>query len=91
MQLPMCKKKNVTLIRICHTCVAFKHKKTDLSLETRTEISFEVIKFVKKNVNFLPLTNHVGNIKRLVIFDLSRFSAKFGRPISTLFLPFFDH
>ena len=51
-----CAKKNVTLIRICQTCVAFKHKKTDLSPETSTEISFEFIKFVKKNVKCLPLT-----------------------------------
>ena len=43
-----CVKKIVTLIRICHTCVALKHKKTDLSPETSTEISFEFIKFVKK-------------------------------------------
>ena len=43
-----CAKKIVTLIRICHTCVALKHKKTDLSLEIRAEISFEFIKFVKK-------------------------------------------
>ena len=46
-----CSKKIVTLIRICHTCVALKHKKTDLSLETSAEINFAFIKFVKKSVN----------------------------------------
>ena len=35
------------LIRICHTCVALKHKKTDLSFERSAEINFEFIKFVK--------------------------------------------
>ena len=35
------------LIRIGHTCVALKHKKTDLSLETSSEINFKFIKFVK--------------------------------------------
>ena len=34
-------------IRISHTCVALKQKKTDLSLETSSEINFEFIKFVK--------------------------------------------
>ena len=34
------------IIIIGHTCVALKHKKTDLSLETSSEINFE-IKFVK--------------------------------------------
>ena len=43
-----CAKKIVTLIRLCHTCVALKHKKTDLSLETSAEINFKFIKFVKK-------------------------------------------
>ena len=42
-----CAKKIVTLIIICHTLVALKHKKTDLSLETSAEINFEFIKFVK--------------------------------------------
>ena len=36
------------LIRICHTCVALKDKKTDLSFERSAEINFEIIKFVKK-------------------------------------------
>ena len=40
-------KKLVMLIRIGHTCVALKHKKTDLSLETSSEINFKFIKFVK--------------------------------------------
>ena len=39
--------KIVMLIRIGHTCVAQKHKKTDLLLETRSEINFEFIKFIK--------------------------------------------
>ena len=34
-------KKIVMLIRIRHTCVAFLHKKTVLSLETISEIKFE--------------------------------------------------
>ena len=46
LQLRM-RKKIVMLIRIDYTCVALKHKKTDLSLETRSEINFEFIKFVK--------------------------------------------
>ena len=46
----------VMLIRIRHTCVALIHKKTVLSLETSSEINFEFIKFVKKNVKCLPLT-----------------------------------
>ena len=44
------------LIRICHTCVALKHKKTDLSFERSAEINFEFIKCKKKNVNCLTLT-----------------------------------
>ena len=51
-----CAKKIVKLIRIRHTCVALIHKKTVLSLETSSEINFEFIKFVKKNVKCLPLT-----------------------------------
>ena len=43
------------LIRIRHTCVALLHKKTVLPLETRSEINFEFIKFVKKG-KCLPLT-----------------------------------
>ena len=39
-----CAKKIVILIRIGHTCVALKHKKTDLSLETSSEINYEYIK-----------------------------------------------
>ena len=42
--------KNIMLIRICHTCVALKHKKTVVSLETSSEINFEFIKFVKKKI-----------------------------------------
>ena len=41
-------KKIVMPIRIGHTCVALKHKKTDLSLETSSEINFEFINFMKK-------------------------------------------
>ena len=41
-------KKIVMLIRIRHTCVALIHKKIVLSLETRSEINFEFIEFVKK-------------------------------------------
>ena len=44
------------LIGIGHTCVALKHKKTDLSLEKSSEINFEFIKFVKEKLNCLPLT-----------------------------------
>ena len=51
-----CAKKIVMLVRIRHTCVALIHKKTVLSLETSSEINFEFIQFVKKNVKFLPLT-----------------------------------
>ena len=51
-----CAKKIVKLIRIRHTCVALFHKKTVLSLETRSEINFEFIKFVKKRGKCLPLT-----------------------------------
>ena len=40
-------KKIVMLIRVGHTCVALKHKKTDLSLETSSEINCEFIKFIK--------------------------------------------
>ena len=36
------------LIIIRHTYVALIHKKTELSLETSSEINFEFIKFVKK-------------------------------------------
>ena len=46
------RKKIVMIIRIGHTCVALKHKKTDLSLETSSE---SVSKFV--NICILsPLT-----------------------------------
>ena len=44
--------KYVLIIRIGHTCVALKHKKTDLSLETTSEINSEFIKFE----NYRPLT-----------------------------------
>ena len=43
------------LIRIYHSCVALKHKKTDLSFVRSAEINFEFIKCVK-NINCLPLT-----------------------------------
>ena len=33
------------------TCVALLHKKTVLSLETSSEINFEFIKFVKKEMS----------------------------------------
>ena len=39
--------KIVMLMKIGHNCVAEKHKKTDQSLETSSEINFEFIKFVK--------------------------------------------
>ena len=64
-----CAKKIVTLIRMCHTCVALKHEKIDLSLETSVEINFEFITFVKK-CKLSPF----DEIQCLVIFDLSRFS-----------------
>ena len=64
----------VILIRIHHTCVALTHKKTVLSLKTKSEINFEFIKFVKKVVKCPPLTKQIWNIKYLVIFDLSRVS-----------------
>ena len=35
------------LIKIGHNCVAEKHKKTNQSLETSSEINFKFIKFVK--------------------------------------------
>ena len=50
-------KQTVTLIKIC-----IKHKKTNLSLETSAEINFEIIKFIKKNVNCLPLTKQIGTM-----------------------------
>ena len=65
----MRKKKIIMLIKIRHTCVAFIHKKTVLSLETSSEINFEFIKFVNKNCKMFPF----DNIKYLVIFDLLRF------------------
>ena len=40
--------KIVILIKINHNCVVLKHKNTDKSLETSSEINFEFIKFVKK-------------------------------------------
>ena len=43
-------------IRIYHTYAEVKHKKADLSPERSAEINFEFIKFVKKNINHLPLT-----------------------------------
>ena len=79
------------LIRICHTCVALKHKKTVVSFETSSEIIFEFIKFVKKNVNCLPLTKANSeyqifcNSRFNTIFDNFLSFAKSGRPISTFF------
>ena len=70
-------KKIVMFIRIRNTCVAFTHKKTVLSLETSSEINFEFVQFVTKIVKCLPLTKQIGNIKYLVIFDLSGFSITF--------------
>ena len=88
--------KQVTrLIRIRHTCVASIYKKTQLSLETSSEINFKFIKFVK-NVKCLPLTKTnseysiFGNLRFITIFDNFLPFAKSGRPISTLFLPFLD-
>ena len=49
----------VMLVKINHTCVALNHKKTGLSLETKSEITFDFIKFV----NQPPLTKQIGNIK----------------------------
>ena len=72
-----CTKKIVFVIRIRHTCVALIHKKTVLSPETSSEINFEFTKFVTKIVKCLPLTKQKGNIKYLIIFDLSRFSITF--------------
>ena len=46
----------IKLIRIRHTCVVLIHKKTVLPLETSSEINFELIKCVKKNVKCLPFT-----------------------------------
>ena len=51
------------LIRIRHTCVALLHKKTNLSLQTSSEINFEFIKFVKKGkCLLLTKTNREYNI-----------------------------
>ena len=44
-------KKIVMLIRIRHICVALLHKQTVLTLETTSEINFELIKFIKKKEN----------------------------------------
>ena len=62
-------KKIAMLVGSRYTCVALIHKKTVISLETSSEINFEFIKFVKKNVKCLPLTKTNRNIKYLVIFD----------------------
>ena len=83
-------------IRIRHTCDAEIHKKTVLSLITSSEINFEFIKFVKKNVKCLSFTKTdreyqiFGNLRFITIFDNFLSFAKPGRPISTLFLPFLD-
>ena len=65
------------LLCLSECIILVLHKKTVLSLETSSEINFEFIKYVKKNVKCLPLTNQIGYIKYLVIFDLSRFSITF--------------
>ena len=57
-----CAKKLVMLIRICHTCVVLKHKKTDLSLETSAEINFEFIKNLKKNCKLSPFDENKQGI-----------------------------
>ena len=49
-------KKHCYVYQIYHTYAAVKHKKADLSLERSAEINLEFIKFVKKNINRLPLT-----------------------------------
>ena len=62
-------KKIVMHMKIGHTCVGLKHKKTDLSIETWSEINFEFIKFVK-NCKLSPFDkNKKKNFKCLVIFD----------------------
>ena len=71
-----CAKKVIRFIRIRHTCVALIHKKAALPLETSSEINFEFIKCVKK-CKMSPFDKTIGNIKYLVIFDLSRFSITF--------------
>ena len=83
------------LIGICHTCVALKHKKTIVSLETSSEINYEFIKFVKKIVNCLPPLTKTNreyqifcNPRFRTIFDNFFSFAKSGRPISTLFHTF---
>ena len=62
--------KIVLLIRIGHTRVALKHKKTDLSLETSSEINFECIicilsPFEKTDREFQMF----GNLRFITIFD----------------------
>ena len=46
------------LKRIRHTCVALKHKKTVLSLETSSEIKFRIYQICKKIVKCLPMTKN---------------------------------
>ena len=60
------------LTTIGHTRVALKHKKTDLSLETSSEINFEFIKFVKISKLSPFVKNKLGILNVLVVFDLSR-------------------
>ena len=68
-------KKIVMLIIIRHTCVALIHKKTVLSLETSSEINFDLSNLLKKNVKCLPLTKTnreyqiFGNLRFITIFD----------------------
>ena len=79
----MRKKKIFILIRISHTCVALQHKKSNLSLETSSEINFEFIKFVKKcKLPPFDKTNReylmFGNLRLITInvfclFDFIRF------------------
>ena len=70
-----CAKKIVMLIRTRHTCVAFIHKKTVLSLETSSNINFEFIIIVKKKCKMSPFDkNNVeyktfDNLPFITIFD----------------------
>ena len=57
----MHRKSLFSVSEICHTRVALNNKKTDLSLETISEINFELIKFVK----CLLLTKQIGNILKM--------------------------
>ena len=64
--------KIVMLFRIGHTCVAIKHKKTDLSLETSSEINFELIQFVHNLENSeIERTYSIRKTANSVILSLS--------------------